>query len=93
MNEAICRGRKRCQMHELGVLRNAVKTVSEVAEKNQIDRIKFITLEIGECSSFVPVFFEKLYPAAIDSLPLFEGSELRLVTVPGKSLVIKEIGY
>ena len=80
-------------MHELGVLRNAVKTVTEVAEKNRIDRIKFITLEIGESSSFVPAFFEKLYPAAIDSLPLFEGSELRMVKVSGKNLVIKEIGY
>lgn len=80
-------------MHELGVLRNAVKTVVGVAEKNNIKRIKHITLEIGSDSSFVPVFFEKLYPAAIDNLPLFEGSELRLVTVPGTSLVIKEIGY
>lgn len=80
-------------MHELGVLRNAIRTVSEVAEKNRIKRIKHITLEIGEDSSFVPVFFEKLYPAAIDSLPLFEGSELRLITVPGKQLVIKDIGY
>ena len=80
-------------MHELGVLRNAVKTVAGVAEKNNIKRLKFITLEMGEQSSFVPVFFEKLYPAAIDNLPLFEGSELRLVTVPGTSLVIKEIGY
>ena len=80
-------------MHELGVLRNAVKTVSKVAEENQIQRIKFITLEVGECSSFVPVFFEKLYPAAIDGMPLFEDSQLRLESVPGKSLVIKEIGY
>ena len=80
-------------MHELGVLRTAVKTVSEVAEKNNIQRIKFITLEMGTESSFVPVFFEKLFPAAIDSMPLFEGAELKLVTVPGKNLVIKEIGY
>lgn len=80
-------------MHELGVLKNAVKTVANVAEQNRIERIKFITLEVGEQSSFVPVFFEKLYPVAIDSLPLFEGSELKLITVPGTSLVIKEIGY
>lgn len=80
-------------MHELGVLKNAVKTVANVAVQNRIERIKFITLEVGEQSSFVPVFFEKLYPVAIDSLPLFEGSVLRLITVPGTSLVIKEIGY
>ncbi len=80
-------------MHELGVLRNAIRTVSNVAEQNHIQRIQFITLEVGEQSSFVPAFFEKLYPAAIDSLPLFADSELKLVSVPGTGLVIKEIGY
>ncbi len=80
-------------MHELGVLRNAVKTVADVAEKNNIKKIKFITLEMGEESSFVPVFFEKLFPVAIDGLPLFDGAQLKLETVPGKSLIIKEIGY
>ncbi len=80
-------------MHELGVLRNAVKTVADVAQKNNIDKIKFITLEMGEDSSFVPVFFKKLFPVAVDGLPLFEGTQLKLETVPGKSLIIKEIGY
>ena len=80
-------------MHELGVLKNAVKTVATVAEQNHITRIKHITLEMGEHSSFVPVFFEKLYPVAIDGLPLFKDSELRLITVPGTGLVIKDIGY
>ena len=80
-------------MHELGVLRNAVNTVARVAEKNKIEHIKFITLEMGESSSFVPVFFEKLFPAAVDGMPLFDGTELRLVKVPGDKLVIKEIGY
>ncbi len=80
-------------MHELGVLRNAVKTVTNVAQKNDIKKIKFITLEMGAESSFVPVFLEKLFPVAIDGLPLFEGAELKLETVPGKGLIIKEIGY
>lgn len=80
-------------MHELGVLRNAVNTVAKVAKQNKIKCIKFITLEMGEASSFVPVFFEKLFPAAIDGMPLFKGTELRLVKVPGNKLVIKEIGY
>lgn len=80
-------------MHELGVLRNAVNTVAQVAKQNHIKKIKHITLEIGKESSFVPAFFEKLFPAAIDGLELFQETELKLETVPGKSLVIKEIGY
>ncbi len=80
-------------MHELGVLCQVVKKVSEVAEKNKISLIKHITLEVGTESTFVPVFLEKLFPVATDELPLFKNSELRLSMVPGKNLVIKEIGY
>ena len=80
-------------MHELGVLRNVIKTVSDVADNHHIQQIQFITLEIGQQSSFVPAFFEKLFPVAIDGLPLFATAELRLITVPGQGLVIKEIGY
>ena len=80
-------------MHELGVLCHAVKTVSEIAKKNKIKRIKFMTLEVGESSSFVPVFLEKLFPVAIENFPLFKKAELRIQTAPGSGLVIKEIGY
>lgn len=80
-------------MHELGVLCHAVKTVSDIAVKNGIKHIKHMTLEVGNESSFVPVFFEKLFPAAIENFPLLKGAKLKLVTAPGKGLVIKEIGY
>ena len=80
-------------MHELGVLCQVVKKVSAVAEENNITLIKHITLEVGTESTFVPVFLEKLFPVATDELSLFKNSELRLSMVPGKNLVIKEIGY
>lgn len=80
-------------MHELGVLCQAVKTVKGIAEKNRIKLIKFITLEVGEASGFVPVFLEKLFPVASDGLELLKGAELRILMAPGKGLVIKEIGY
>ena len=80
-------------MHELGVLKTAINTVSATAAQHNIQRIKFITLEVGADSTYVPTFMEKLYPVAIDGIPLFQDSQLKLVTVPGKGLVIKEIGY
>lgn len=80
-------------MHELGALNYAVKAVSDIAKKNGIKKIKHITLQIGLESSFVPVFFEKLFPAAIDGKALFEGAALKIETAVGKGLVIKEIGY
>ncbi|MBO5401626.1 MAG: hydrogenase maturation nickel metallochaperone HypA [Clostridia bacterium] len=80
-------------MHELGVLCHAVKTVSEIAEKNKIKCIKFMTLEVGESSSFVPAFLEKLFPVATENFPLLKNAQLRIRMAPGNGLIIKEIGY
>jgi len=80
-------------LHELGVLCQIVKKVSAIAEENKIRAIKHITLDVGTESTFVPVFLEKLFPVAADETELFKNSELRLSMVPGKNLVIKEIGY
>ncbi len=80
-------------MHELGVLRQAVKTVSRIAEENRIRQIRHITLEVGETSGFVPFYLKKLFPIAADGLPLLREAELRISMAPGEQLLIKEIGY
>lgn len=80
-------------MHELGVLCQTVKTVKSVAAKNGIKLIKYITLEVGEASGFVPAFLDKLFPVAADGLELLRGARLKILTVPGRGLVIKEIAY
>lgn len=80
-------------MHELGVLSYAIKTVDNVAEKNGVEKIKFITLDVGEESGFVPDYLHKLFPVAIDGKKRFQGSDLKIYVVAGKGLVIKEIGY
>ena len=80
-------------MHELGVLSYAIKTVDKVAEENGVQRIKFITLDVGEESGFVPDYLHKLYPVATDGKDRFKDSELKIYMVAGKGLVIKEIGY
>lgn len=80
-------------MHELGVLMQAVKTVSRIAKENKIEKIQQMTLEIGEDSGFLPVFFEKLFPVAIEKFPVMSEAELRVEMTSGKGLRIKEIGY
>ncbi len=80
-------------MHELGVLLQAVKTASSAATKNNIARVKHMTLEVGEDSTFVPAFFEKLWPVAIENFPVMAGAELKIQMSPGAGLIIKEIGY
>ena len=80
-------------MHEIGVLCHAIRTVDRIAEEKGIRHIQFITLEVGSESSFVPEYFETLYPVAIDKFPRLEKSTLKIEKVDGKSLNIKEIGY
>ena len=80
-------------MHELGVLCQAVRRVDEIAVQNGISIIKHITLEVGTESTFVPAFFEKLFPVAVENLPRFKDSVLKIVMAPGRNLIIKDIGY
>ena len=80
-------------MHELGVLRQIVKTVDRVTEQNRIRRVKHIALEVGDSSAFVPYYLTKLFPVAADSYPALQKTELHISVVPGTGLLIKEIGY
>ena len=80
-------------MHELGVLLQAVKTVNRIAEENRINKIRHMTLEIGDESGFLPVFFEKLFPVAIEKFPTLSEAELRMEMTAGRGLQIKDIGY
>ncbi len=80
-------------MHELGILRQIVKVVRQAADKNRIERVKHITLEVGEASGVVPYYMKKLFPVAADTLPLLRNTELRICMVGGRGLVIRDIGY
>ena len=80
-------------MHELGILRHIVKTALFVAEKNGFEALKFISLDVGETSGFVPYYLRKLFPVAADSFPSLKKTDLIINIVPGNGLVIKEIGY
>ena len=80
-------------MHELGVLRQIVKTVSRITEQNRIRQVKHITLDVGETSGFVPYYLEKLFPVAVDGISELEQTHLHICMVPGGNLVIRDIGY
>ena len=51
--------KKWTEMHELGVLIEAVKTVNRIAEQNHISKVKHMTLEVGETSGYVPMYIIK----------------------------------
>ncbi len=80
-------------MHELGVLLQIVKTVDRIANEERIDKVRYIAVEVGEESGFVPMYLGKLFPIAVDSFPMLKKTQLKITTVPGEGLIIKEIGY
>ena len=80
-------------MHELGVLRHVVMTVAKSAKEHNIRELKYITLEVGDESSYVPHYLEKLFPVALKFHPELGTPELKLEQIAGTKLQIKEYGY
>lgn len=80
-------------MHELGVLCHVVRTVERIARENHITRIKYITLEVGDASGYVPYYLDKLFPHALQCCPEIGTPVLKLVNVTGNRLQIKDFGY
>ena len=81
-------------MQELGVLRLAAKTAVRAAEANKVTQIQFFTLEIGDESGYVPLFFEKYFPIIREEFPALRHAQLRMETVKGgRRLLVKEIGF
>lgn len=76
-------------MHEIGVLHKAVDLAEETARENGIERISSITLEVGELSGYLPVFFEKYFPVVIENRPVFEGCQLKMIIARGEGLCLE----
>ena len=79
-------------MHELGVLCQAVRLVEKKAAASGVNEVKYMTLEVGQDSGYVPVFFEKLFPVAVDNIPLLKNAQLIVQSVPGRGLVVRDFG-
>jgi len=79
-------------MHELGVLCQAVRLVEKKAAACGVNEVKYMTLEVGQDSGYVPVFFEKLFPVAVDNIPLLKNAQLIVQSVPGRGLVVRDFG-
>ncbi|WP_299794372.1 hydrogenase maturation nickel metallochaperone HypA [uncultured Shewanella sp.] len=72
-------------MHELGVVIEVVKTVIKVAEKNQLQSVDTIVLQIGQLSSMIPEYIQACYPAAVDGT-ILEKTRLEIEVLPANAL-------
>ena len=52
-------------MHEIGVVRPMVKTVTDFAEQNDMKEVAEIVLDIGELSLVIPKYVEDIYPVVV----------------------------
>ena len=73
-------------MHEIGVLKKAVDLCNQIALDNHIDEIQSITLEVGELSGYLPVFFEKYYPIVIEDYPIMKNSHIKCIVIKGQAV-------
>ena len=69
-------------MHEIGILRHLVRTVTEFAAENGIREISEVVVDCGELSLVIPEYVEELYPVVIrDSI--LENAKLTIHMIPG----------
>ena len=69
-------------MHEIGIVRQLVRTVTEFAEENAVTDIREVVTDCGELSLVIPEYLEQLYPViAKDSI--LKNAKLTVHTVPG----------
>jgi hydrogenase nickel incorporation protein HypA/HybF len=68
-------------MHELGIVMNVIKQVEEVAEQNQVEQVKELTMEVGEVSAIVPELFTDCFEWAKKKTKYMQDCVLDLVVL------------
>ena len=69
-------------MHEIGVVRQVVRTVEEFAKENSITEISEIVLDIGELSLVIPKYVEDIYAICVEGT-ILEKAKLTMNVIPG----------
>ena len=69
-------------MHEIGLVKAMVSTVTDFAQKNSIDHIESVVLQIGELSLVIPEYVTEIYPMVVKETML-EDTKLEIEVVPG----------
>lgn len=88
-------------MHEIGVVRQVLRTVEAFAKENELDMIDTIVLEIGDLSLVIPKYVEDIYNVIIKDTP-FENTKLKIEVVEAQGIcrdckrafpIVKNEGY
>ena len=69
-------------MHELGVVKHVMKTLTDVAAENHVTKIWAVTLQIGGVSGVVTEQLTDCWYYFREKQNLFKDAELRVETIP-----------
>lgn len=69
-------------MHEIGVVRAMLRTVSDYAAAKGVSRVSEIVADCGELSLVIPQYVEQIYPTVVKGTP-FADTKLIVNIVPG----------
>ena len=68
-------------MHELSIVMEVVKQVEKLAKDNNVDRVKSVTVEVGEVSGVVKSYFLDAFNWMCEKTPLMKECELNYITI------------
>jgi hydrogenase nickel incorporation protein HypA/HybF len=69
-------------MHEIGIVRQMLRTVTDFAAENDIDDIREIIVDCGELSLVVPEYLHEVYPVVVPG-SILSNAKLTVNMVPG----------
>lgn len=73
-------------MHEMSIMMEVIRIVDDMAEKNDIKHVQEIVLDVGELSGVVPEYMTEYFPIIVADLPLYQGTKLKMITIPGRAI-------
>lgn len=69
-------------MHEIGIVRQIIATVTEFAKQNDVTDISEVVVDCGELSLVIPKYLQDIYPVVAEGT-LLEHAKLVVNVIPG----------
>ena len=70
-------------MHEIGIVRQVLRTVEEFAKENDITEVSEIVLDVGEVFFFNDTATTEIYPYVAEETEMFKDTILTINMIPG----------
>ena len=65
-------------MHEMGTVVYVIDTVNKLCEENQIDKVLYVKLQVGEVSGIIPSYLQDFWQWAVKKEEHLRDAELQI---------------